>query len=62
MLIKDLCYVIQLLPSNELIIVSCQPHRWCNGKRARLECSKSWVRDPIVSNQRLWIWDLSLLC
>ena len=20
-----------------------QPHRWCNGERARLECGTSWV-------------------
>jgi hypothetical protein len=25
-------------------------HRWCNGWRARLECSRSWDRTPVVSN------------
>jgi len=28
-------------------------HRWCNGWRACLECSRSWVRAQIGSNQRL---------
>ena len=29
------------------------PHRLGNGWHARLECSRSWVRAPVVSNQRL---------
>jgi hypothetical protein len=35
-------------------------HRWCNGERRRasLECSRSWVRDPVWSNQRLYNWYL----
>ena len=27
-----------------------EPHRWCNGQRARLECGKARVRAPVVSN------------
>jgi hypothetical protein len=30
-----------------------EPHRWCNGKRARLRCGRSGVRTPIGSNERL---------
>ena len=30
-----------------------QPHRWCNGKQAYLECCRTWVRALIWSNQRL---------
>ena len=22
-----------------------EPHWWCNGKRARLQCDRSWIRD-----------------
>ena len=29
------------------------PHRWRNGQRAYLDCSRSWVRAPVGSNQRL---------
>jgi hypothetical protein len=28
-----------------------QPHRWCNGYRARLESSRPWVRASVGSNQ-----------
>ena len=27
------------------------PPRWCNGKGARLECGRSWVRSPAGSTK-----------
>ena len=27
-------------------LIHVKPHRWYNGKRARLECGRSWVRAP----------------
>jgi len=40
------------------ISYATKPHRWRNSYRARLEWCKSWVRAPVVSNQRLWNWCL----
>ena len=34
------------------VYYALQPHLWCNGKHACLECCRSWVRDPVGSNQR----------
>ena len=42
--------------------INYQPYLWCNGYRARLECIKSWIQDPIGSNQRLFNLYLFLLC
>ena len=35
-------------------------HRWRNGQRARLECSRSWVRASVGSNQRHY--KISICC
>jgi len=31
-----------------------EPHRWCSGQRACLECSSLWLWDLVGSNQRQW--------
>ena len=30
-----------------------EPHRWCNGIHARLECGRSWDRALVGPNHRL---------
>ena len=37
-----------------ILSVYIWPHRWHNGLRAHLECSRWWVRTRVGSNQRLY--------
>ena len=38
-----------------------EPYRWCNGKRARIECGIPWIRVPVGSNQGIYIGYLLIL-
>jgi len=34
-------------------------YRWCNSWRARLECGRSWVRNPIGSSK---VYKIGICC
>jgi hypothetical protein len=48
-------FMLLVVDIRNVTIYVIELHRWCNGWFARLQCGRSWVRAPIMLNQKDYI-------